>query len=180
MFPVGRRKRARENDAAAAAEQTGRQKARDHLRFVPGTEKAEKAPPRFLGTPLDLFAKLDAEFGFTVDASSSHENALCERHWTAEEDGLKQDWTGEVVWCNPMYDRHIVEWVQKAIDAPRCTTCLLLPVSTDTKWWSLVWDHERHQARPNCQIRFMPKRLKFRPAQKPAAFATVVIVVRNP
>lgn len=46
-------------------------------------------------TPIKLFKELDTEFHFTLDPCSTHENAKCERHFTIEEDGLKQDWGGQ-------------------------------------------------------------------------------------
>lgn len=136
-------------------------------------------PNRYLGTPDDLFAALHAEFRFTVDAASSHENALLPRHWTLAEDGLAQDWRGEVVYCNPMYDRNIKLWIRKALETPDCTAVFLLPVSTDTEWFALAWDHERHRPRPRCEVRFLRRRLKFKPASKPAAFGSVLVVVRR-
>lgn len=45
-------------------------------------------------TPKDLFVQLNAEFHFDVDAASSDRNAKLPRHFTAEQDGLKQDWGG--------------------------------------------------------------------------------------
>ena len=63
-------------------------------------------------TPRDLFDELDEEFHFDLDTASTHENALCDRHYTIEEDGLVQPWEGNV-WCNPPYGRKIGEWVKK-------------------------------------------------------------------
>lgn len=45
-------------------------------------------------TPQELFDQLDRMFHFTLDAASSDENAKCEKHFTAEDDGLKQNWGG--------------------------------------------------------------------------------------
>jgi len=45
-------------------------------------------------TPKALFAQLDAEFHFDLDPCSTHDNAKCEKHYTAEEDGLAQNWGG--------------------------------------------------------------------------------------
>lgn len=67
-------------------------------------------------TPRDLFDELDAEFHFDLDAASTHENALCETHYTAEEDGLSQPWEGFRTWCNPPYGREIGKWVRKAAE----------------------------------------------------------------
>ena len=52
-------------------------------------------------TPKELFDKLNNEFKFTLDAAASDQNHKCERYFTIEEDGLKQNWAGERVWCNP-------------------------------------------------------------------------------
>ena len=64
-------------------------------------------------TPREVFEALDAEFHFTLDPCSTHENAKCEKHYTREEDGLKQDWTGERVFCNPPYGREMPLWIEK-------------------------------------------------------------------
>ena len=65
-------------------------------------------------TPQDFFDKLDAEFGFTLDPCCLHETAKCAKHFTPEEDGLAQDWSGDVVFMNPPYGREIGKWVRKA------------------------------------------------------------------
>ena len=57
----------------------------------------------------DFFDGLDNEFHFTLDVC----NAKCERYFTPEIDGLKQEWTG-TVWCNPPYGREIGSWVRRA------------------------------------------------------------------
>lgn len=46
-------------------------------------------------TPSWLFEQLDREFHFTLDPCSTHENAKCEKHYTAAENGLLQDWGGK-------------------------------------------------------------------------------------
>ena len=63
-------------------------------------------------TPRDLFDELDQEFHFDLDAASTDENALCDRHYTIEDDGLAQPWEGNV-WCNPPYGREIGKWLKK-------------------------------------------------------------------
>ena len=45
-------------------------------------------------TPQKLFDELDKEFHFTLDPCCTHENAKCKRHFTIEEDGLRQNWGG--------------------------------------------------------------------------------------
>ena len=45
-------------------------------------------------TPQWFFDRLDDEFHFTLDPCSTDENAKCEKHYTREQNGLLQDWTG--------------------------------------------------------------------------------------
>lgn len=45
-------------------------------------------------TPAGFFADLDAEFHFSLDPCATPKNAKCKRYFTAEQDGLKQDWGG--------------------------------------------------------------------------------------
>lgn len=77
-------------------------------------------------TPRELFDELNAEFHFTLDAASTDENALCEQHYTVDDDGLSQEWAGSV-WLNPPYGREIGAWMQKAAQSNRggghCLPC---------------------------------------------------------
>ena len=45
-------------------------------------------------TPDSLFNELNNEFGFTLDAASSDENAKVKRHYTERDNGLAQNWGG--------------------------------------------------------------------------------------
>lgn len=87
-------------------------------------------------TPADLFAALDAEFGFTLDPCASAGNATCARYFTKDDDGLSQDWDG-VVFMNPPYGRTIGQWVAKAYEESRrgATVVCLIPSRTDTAYW---------------------------------------------
>lgn len=88
-------------------------------------------------TPVDVFAPLNAEFGFTVDAAAAQWNAKLPRFWTTADDGLRQSWDGEVVWLNPPYSR-IGDWLAKAAMERRTSSVVvvLVPVSPDRYWWS--------------------------------------------
>lgn len=65
-------------------------------------------------TPQDFFDKLNKEFDFDLDPCATHKNAKCSKYFTKEIDGLKQDWQGYKVFCNPPYGRSIKDWVEKA------------------------------------------------------------------
>ena len=54
-------------------------------------------------TPQWLFDKLNNIYHFTIDVAADITNNKCSRYYTEIDDGLIQDWSNEVVWCNPPY-----------------------------------------------------------------------------
>ena len=106
---------------------------------------------KFLRTPVDIWKQLQAEFPFTIDVCASDENHLLPRYWTEKEDGLKQDWTGEIVYCHPLFDSKIGKWVEKAFNS-KCLTVMLLPAATHTRYFHRYIYHN-----PRCEIRFLEK-----------------------
>ena len=105
-------------------------------------------------TPAPLFAALNAEFRFELDACASAANAKCERFWDRAADGLRQDWDGPT-WMNPPYGAEIGKWVAKAQrESRRSVVVCLLPARTDTGWWH---DHVMRAA----EVRFIRGRLSF-------------------
>ena len=123
-------------------------------------------------TPNDFFDKLNDEFHFTLDPCSTHENAKCYKHFTKEGNGLLQDWSNEVVFCNPPYGRQIKDWVKKSYEESQkdnTTVVMLIPARTDT-----IYFHEYiyHKA----EIRFIKGRLKFGNAKNSAPFPSMVVI----
>lgn len=89
-------------------------------------------------TPKDFFDKLNAQYHFTLDPCSSNTNAKCPKHYTEQDNGLEQNWGGEIVFCNPPYSRKGSQdlWVKKCYEEslkPNTTVVALLPARTDTK-----------------------------------------------
>ncbi len=124
-------------------------------------------------TPQDFFDELNAEFHFTLDPCATRENAKCARFFTVEDDGLKQDWQGETVFCNPPYGREIGKWVKKCYEEaqkPDTIVVMLIPARTDTAWFH---DYIYHKAK---EIRFIRGRLKFGDAKNSAPFPSMVVV----
>lgn len=126
-------------------------------------------------TPWNFFEKLNDEFRFTLDPCSTHENAKCNKHFTIEEDGLLQDWSNEVVFCNSPYGRKIKDWVKKAYEESQkdnTTVVMLTPARTDT-----IYFHEYiyHKA----EIRFIKNRLKFGDTKNAASFPSMVVIFRK-
>ena len=124
-------------------------------------------------TPQEFFDKLNAEFGFTLDPCATHENAKCDKYFTIKEDGLKQNWQGETVFCNPPYGRAIKDWVKKCYEESRkenTTVVMLIPARTDTSYFH---DYIYNKAK---EIRFIRGRLKFGNAKNSAPFPSMVVV----
>lgn len=125
-------------------------------------------------TPQDLFDQLDREFHFTLDPCSSDENAKCAKHYTKEQDGLKQDWTGEVVFCNPPYGREQAKWVKKCYRhfTEGGVAVMLIPARTDTK---IFHEYILHHS----EVRFIKGRLRFSGAKTNAPFPSMIVIYRG-
>jgi site-specific DNA-methyltransferase (adenine-specific) len=126
-------------------------------------------------TPQWLFDDLHKEFDFTLDSCASTENAKCEKYYTREQDGLKQNWGGQRVFCNPPYGREIGKWVTKCSEEakkPNTLCVMLVPARTDTKWF-----HEYIYNK--AEIRFLRGRLKFGGSTNSAPFPSMIAIFKN-
>lgn len=106
-------------------------------------------------TPSWFFDQLDAEFGFTLDACADMHNAKCSAYLNESDNALLHDWHG-VVWCNPPYGIKVGRWVKYAYEQARkgALVVLLIPASTDTRWWHNWVMRAR-------EIRFVKTRIAF-------------------
>ena len=124
-------------------------------------------------TPQDFFDKLNKEFNFTLDPCATPQNAKCKKFYTIKEDGLKQNWQGETVFCNPPYGRAIKDWVRKCYEEskkPSTIVVMLIPARTDTSYFH---DYIYKKAK---EIRFVKGRLKFGNSKNSAPFPSMVVV----
>jgi phage N-6-adenine-methyltransferase len=95
-------------------------------------------------TPPELFAALNAEFDFKLDACAGHENALCEFYITEQENCLTTDWSesaglmGESGWfsfMNPPYS-DIKPFVARANQmAKKGIGCVMLVMADTSVGW---------------------------------------------
>lgn len=106
---------------------------------------------KFIRTPLNIWDSLKKEFNFTLDACASDNNHLLPKYYTSENSCLDKDWTGEIVYCHPMFDNNIGRFVKKAFES-KCITVMLLPASTHTRYF-----HKYIYHNPDCEIRFLEK-----------------------
>jgi len=126
-------------------------------------------------TPQDFFDKLNKEFNFTLDPCATKKTAKCKKYYTEEDNGLEQDWSGEIVFCNPPYGSAIKHWVKKCYvesNKPNTKVVMLIPARTDT-----IYFHDFIYQ--DAEIRFIKGRLKFGGKQKgsgAAPFPSMVVV----
>ena len=127
-------------------------------------------------TPKSFFDSLDKEFKFTLDACASSDNAKCENYFSLKDDGLAQDWSGNVVFCNPPYGRGIKSWIKKAYEESlkgNTKVVMLIPSRTDTKYWhEFIFPYAS-------DIRFIKGRLKFGGHKNSAPFPSAIVIFRD-
>lgn len=92
-------------------------------------------------TPPALFAALDAEFFFQLDAAAAPPNTLCRRFITAEQNTLETPWSDYLnipgyCWLNPPYS-DITPFVKKAAAESKnhIGTVMLVPADTSVGWF---------------------------------------------
>jgi len=113
-------------------------------------------------TSPEVFDPLHERFRFTIDVAALPHNAKLPRFYTPAEDGLKQSWARERVWCNPPYS-DIEPWIRKAwAESADCgVIVMLVPANrTEQGWWHRQvepWRDGDHGLR----VEFLPGRLRF-------------------
>ena len=123
-------------------------------------------------TPQYFFDKYNEIYKFNTDVCALPNNAKCEKFFTPEQDGLKQEWNG-VCWMNPPYGRTIKQWVKKAYESSlnNATVVCLLPARTDTAWW--------HDYCMKGNIEFIRGRLKFGNSKNSAPFPSAIVIFKK-
>lgn len=137
-------------------------------------------------TPRSLWEPLNEEFEFTLDAAASADNALCERFYDLESDGLTSSWHAQRVWCNPPYS-DIRPWVEKMLRSNAQLVVMLLPANRcEQGWWQDYIEPLRRAGR--IETRFLRGRLRFdtpdhdytaQPKGNRPPFGVVLVVWRN-
>ena len=139
----------------------------DTLETLTSQQSDEWSSPRELVEPLD-----EAVGGFDLDPCSGAETSpFAEETYTEDDDGLAQDWFGDV-WVNPPYS-DMDGWTEKATtEAQReavDSIFYLCKGDSSTNWWQLAAEH----AECVCAI---DHRLKFGDGENSAPFASHVFV----
>ena len=126
-------------------------------------------------TPQYFFDKLNQRFNFDLDVCALPENAKCDKYFTPEIDGLKQDWNG-TCFMNPPYGREIGKWVEKAYNESQKGNVIvaLLPARTDTKWF-----HDHIYMMYGVEFELLKGKLKFGNSKNSAPFPSMVVVFKS-
>ena len=86
-------------------------------------------------TPKYIFDRIGILFDLDVAAPIGGANVPADRYYTAEDDGLAQEWAG-LVWMNPPFSAPTL-WVDKFLS--HANGIALLPTSK-AKWFKKVWE----------------------------------------
>lgn len=140
------------------------------------------------GTPDSIYDPLNKEFGFTLDPCAAPEGVYdekkeqtfftkpkCEKFFTMEDNGLEQDWSGEVVFVNPPYSK-VMAWTKKILQEIDKTfvftrIVFLVPARTETKWFKLCWENAANMYFYHKRIQFLQNGI----AKGSAGFPSVLI-----
>lgn len=117
------------------------------------------------GTPPELYAALNEEFGFTLDPCPlDRSDTAGSSLWG--KDGTQLSWVGHRVFCNPPYS-DVTSFIRKAREAD--VAVFLLPAKSDLSWW-----HDYVMQAD--EVRFIRGRLRFEAMSGGAPFPSVIVV----
>lgn len=137
--------------------------AKNHRQEILARGGADEAVDDRATTP-ENFTRFDQALGpFTIDVAAAAHNTKCARYFTYQDDGLRQSWAGERVWCNPPYSR-IGHWVEKAWREHEHTDgiAMLLPANrTEQGWWQQMVEPYRDREGSPLAVTFLPGRMRF-------------------
>ncbi len=131
-------------------------------------------------TPQWLFDELNREFNFDLDLCTNGDNSKCGIAVTDYFD-WKIDTVFNTAFMNPPYSNPL-PFIKKAYeDSKLCKIVALIKADTSTRTWGVFWDYETNKPKPGCEVRFLPKRLKFErggiPSKNCANFPSAIIIM---
>lgn len=110
-------------------------------------------------TPADIIEAARHVLGtITLDPASSaiaNETVKAKTFYTAEDDGLIQDWGGENIWLNPPYASGLIEkFVDKLLASDFTQAIVLVNNATDTEWFSRLAERADVIVFPKGRVKF--------------------------
>lgn len=130
------------------------------------------------GTPPEVFAPVQREFGITLDVCAEAWSAKAGRYFSPEMDGLAQDWGCEICWMNPPFSQ-VKVWLPKAVTsaAAGATVICLVKHTPGVGWW-------RTHMPPEAEIRALGRVRFIQPdgvqAKHAAGFDSALAILRPP
>lgn len=130
------------------------------------------------GTPDDLFAKLNAQYNFTLDVAAEPWNAKLSRWWGVGGEltnAFEGSLVGERWFCNPPFSdiERWLQWLWSFYDVGRLrarTGVLLIPATrTEQRWWEKYVEPNRdnparwEEIRCKFSLKFLPGRTHYVP-----------------
>ena len=84
---------------------------------------------------------LEAVGPFDLDPCASIDRPwdTAAKHFTIEDDGLAQEWTGRI-WCNPPYGPPMAKWLQRLAAHPGGGMALIFARTETKAFFDHVWD----------------------------------------
>ena len=86
-----------------------------------------------------------------------------------------QDWSNEIVFCNPPYGKEQKKWIEKCYNENKnnnITIVMLLPARTDTiAFHKYIYN--------KAEIRFIKGRLKFGNSKNSAPFPSMIVIFKR-
>ena len=89
-------------------------------------------------TPQSILDKL-GDFDLDPCASLDRPWDTAKKHYTINDDGLKQSWSGRV-WLNPPYGPGMDKWLNKLADHPDGGLALIFARTETKSFFDCVWD----------------------------------------
>lgn len=88
-------------------------------------------------TPPDILRALGGPFDLDPCAPICRPWDTAARHFTIQDDGLSQAWSGRV-WLNPPYGAHTGDWMHKLAEHGQGTALIFARTETD-HWHTHIW-----------------------------------------
>lgn len=126
-------------------------------------------------TPDHIFEHLNNIFKFTLDPCCEIDSAKCSKYFTELENGLIQDWSTDIVFCNPPYSRGNIDlWMEKCFheSLKGATVVALIPISSSAKWW-------HRYVIGKADIKYYEGRIRFVGAEFTAPFSSCLAIYNS-
>ena len=113
-------------------------------------------PPKYIDAASEVMGAID------LDPASSHkanETVGAIKYYTAEDDGLKQEWAGRV-FMNPPYATELItkfceKMARQYADGKVIEAIILVNNATETNWFNTLIEHASAVVFPRSRIRFL-------------------------